>query len=228
MSARAIKRFWVGGLLVATFICITLLSVRVWPLYVYAQEKKAIRAALDELQRDRCPEKVDVEVWKAATGWTITAYENICFSEAHVPIGELKRFRADIEKRLAGDVDLSTTDWIWQRLAETGPHGRLYRKEFEPEYRLCLYSTVPFATLRNMSSFQARVDKTTYWDNKEFKIGETPELWVYVTQTNGVRLQIVWRNATTQDAAFARSLQISNSYLFPEVWHEFVTPRDKN
>jgi hypothetical protein len=195
---------------------------------MYAQEKKAIRVALDELQRDRRPEKVDVEVWKAATSSTITAYENICFCESTVPIGELKRFRADIDERLTGHVDLSTTDWIWQRLAETGPHGRLYRKKFEPEYRLCLYKTVPFATLRNMSSFQAQVDKITYWDNKEFRIGAAPELWVYVTQTDGARLMILRQNATAQDAAFARSLQGSNSYLFPEVWDEFVTPRGTN
>jgi hypothetical protein len=135
MFVPGTRRLLVGGLLVSAFMCITLLAVRVWPLYVYAQERKAIRAALDELQRDRRPVKVDVEVWKIATSWTITAYENICFSEKHTSIDELRRFRVDVEKRLAGGVDLATTDWIWQRLAETGPHGQLYRRKFEPLYR---------------------------------------------------------------------------------------------
>ena len=102
---------------------------------MYAQEKKAIRAALEQLRQHRRPEKVSVEAWEVALGWTITAYENVCFSESSVRIDELRRFRAEIEKRLAGEVDLSTTDWIWQRLAGTGPQGQLYRKKFEPLYR---------------------------------------------------------------------------------------------
>jgi hypothetical protein len=89
------------------------------------------------------------------------------------------------------------------------------------------YATTPFAKLRTMASFQARVDSVIYWDQKEVKIAETPELWVYVTQTNGTRMILVWHDATTQHVAFARSLQVSNSYRFPEVWDEFVTPKNK-
>jgi hypothetical protein len=78
-----------------------------------------------------------------------------------------------------------------------------------------------------MSPFQGRVESIIHWDQKEIKIADKPELWVYVTQTNGARLVIVWQDATTHHVAFARSLQVSNTYRFPEVWDEFVTPKDK-
>jgi hypothetical protein len=48
-----------------------------------------------------------------------------------------------------------------------------------------------------------------------------------VTQTNGTRLQLIWEDATTQHLAFARSLQVSNTYRFPEVWDEFVTSKNR-
>ena len=134
-SARDIKRLVIGGILAAALNCITLLAVRVWSLHEYAQERKSVRETLDWLREDRRPDKVGAKVWEVATGWAITAYENVCFSEEHTSFCELRRFRVDFEKRLAGDVDLATTDWIWQRLAGTGPHGQHYRRKFEPQYR---------------------------------------------------------------------------------------------
>ena len=89
------------------------------------------------------------------------------------------------------------------------------------------YPIVLFPKLRTTPSFQARVDSVIYWDQKEIKLAEKPELWVYVTQANGARLMILWPGATTQHVAFARSLQVSNTYHFPEVWDDFVAPKDK-
>ena len=54
----------------------------------------------------------------------------MCFSESHVTLSELKKVSADIEQRCAGDVNLETIDWIWKRLAETGPVQRLGRNGF--------------------------------------------------------------------------------------------------
>lgn len=116
---------------------LSLFAARVWSDFVYAKEQKMAYKLVAQLQKRR-PQNVEAEVWKVATGWTITAYANVCFSKDYVSLDELRRFRVDLEKRLAGDVDLSTTDWIWQRLAETGPHGQQYRAKFEPEYRLDL------------------------------------------------------------------------------------------
>jgi hypothetical protein len=101
---------------------------------VYARERTAAHDVVFQL-REQCPQNVSAEAWEVATSWAITAYANVCFSEDHVSIEELRRFRNDTEKRLAGKVDLVTIDWIWQRLGETGPHGKHYRQRFEPQYR---------------------------------------------------------------------------------------------
>src|ERR1041384_8142737 len=95
-----------------------------------------------------------------------------------------------------------------------------------------------FDQLRSKPSFQARVLSVAYWDpkepglanggfTKEGRIADKPPLWVMVTQTNGTRLQLTWEEATTQHLAFARNLQVSNTYRFPEVWDEFVAPKNK-
>ena len=97
---------------------------------------------------------------------------------------------------------------------------------------------VKFAQLRSNPSFQARVEEIAWWDPKDtnsiaYRVpkGEMhtgkPELWVKVTQTDGTLLELIWEDATTQHLAFARSLQVSNTYRFPEVWDEFVTPKNK-
>ena len=132
--SRNTNRILIVSVLAVAIVCITMVATHVWPLHLYAREKNAIRVALDELRQDRRPNTVDANVWEVATGWSITAYENICFSEDCVSITELKRFRTDVEDRFAGDVDLSTVDWLWQRLGETGQHGQEYRRNFEQIY----------------------------------------------------------------------------------------------
>ena len=134
-SVQFIKRLVVGVVLAATFVFLTWVAVRTWQLERYYHEQSSGHELLVQLKRDRRPENLDSKVWEEAVGWAITAHANVCFSESHVPIDELRRFRADLEKRLDGEVDLATVDWIWQRLAETGPHGRQYREKFEPQYR---------------------------------------------------------------------------------------------
>ena len=93
--------------------------------------------------------------------------------------------------------------------------------------------------LRSKPSLQARVESFAWWDpkdpnqlanagfSKEGRIADKPQLWVMAIQTNGIRLQLIWEDATTQHLAFARSLQVSNTYRFPDVWDEFVAPKNK-
>jgi len=82
---------------------------------------------------------VPTETWENATNWATVAYQNICFSDGHVPLKELKEFVHDAEVELNGMVDLNAVDWVWTRLAETGPHGKEYRDDWEPEYRMTVY-----------------------------------------------------------------------------------------
>jgi hypothetical protein len=100
----------------------------------YAREQRAGYESVLQL-RERRPADVSPDTWEWATNWAITAYANVCFSPEHVSLEELKRFRADLEERLRGPVNLGTVDWIWQRLGQTGPHGLSYQQRFEPQYR---------------------------------------------------------------------------------------------
>jgi hypothetical protein len=141
LSVRRVQSLVVIGVLAAVSLGIALLAFRAWSLFVYAHERSEAYDLVAQLP-ERRPEKVDTEAWEVATSWAITAYANVCFSAEHVPIDELRRFRVDVEKRLAADVDLMTIDWIWQRLAETGSHGQQYRNRFEPIYREEVYAAL--------------------------------------------------------------------------------------
>jgi len=113
-------------------------AVRSIQFLTYVRHQRATAVLIESLQ-ERCPADVDAKIWDAATGWAITAYHNVCFSEEHVPLAELRKFRQDVEQKLQDDVDLSTVDWIWSRLEQCSPHGRQYVARFEPVYRLQVY-----------------------------------------------------------------------------------------
>jgi hypothetical protein len=133
-SARRTAWPFVTGIAAAGLLGVAFLAVQIWPQYVYAQERTAAYNVVAQLL-DRRPDGVPAPVWDVAATWAATAYANVCFSADHVPIDELRRFRADVEQRLAGQVDLATIEWLWQRLAETGPTGQQYCSRFEPAYR---------------------------------------------------------------------------------------------
>jgi hypothetical protein len=128
------RRVIVFGLLAAGVGCIAVAALRLWPLFAYGQQRRAGEQAVVQLLSRRSPD-VDAAVWEVATTWATIAYANVCFSAGYVSLPELRRFSADVEQRIGGDVDLATVDWIWQRLGETGPHGQQYRQRFEPQYR---------------------------------------------------------------------------------------------
>jgi hypothetical protein len=133
-ATRRMKWLVVFSLLAAVAFCIALPALWIWPQFVYGRERSAGHEVVTQLV-DRRPADVPPAVWEEATTWAITAYANVCFSESHVPLDELRRFRVDSEERFEGEVNLATIDWVWQRLGETGPHGRQYRDRFEPQYR---------------------------------------------------------------------------------------------
>jgi hypothetical protein len=133
-ATRRTKWLVVFGLLAAVAFCIALPALWIWPQFVYGRERSAGYEVVAQLV-DRRPADVTPAVWEVATSSAITAYANVCFSDEHVPIDELRRFHADSKARLEGEVNLATIDWVWQRLGETGPHGRQYRDRFESQYR---------------------------------------------------------------------------------------------
>jgi hypothetical protein len=92
-----------------------------------------------------------------------------------------------------------------------------------------------FDTLRGQPSFQACVKSVAWWNptnhvamfSKEGRMADKPQLWVMVTRTDGALLKLIWEDATTQHVAFARSLQVSNTYRVPDVWDEFIALKIK-
>ena len=125
--------YWIIG---SGFIAVCGVALLLWlqRQLDYYREQRAAFELVRQL-RDRRPPDVNANTWEYATGWAITASCNVCCSSEGVTLEELKRFRADLEERLRGPVDLATVDWIWERLGRTGPHGRKYQQQFEPQYR---------------------------------------------------------------------------------------------
>lgn len=139
-SASGIKRLLLRTVLTTALIGFAWIAALVYRNYVYSLEQHAVFKLISQL-RERRPPNVEAEVWNSATGWAFTALANVCVNENCAPIAELRCFRVEFETRLHGPVDLSTTDWIWKRLGETGPHGQRYRKRFEPLYRESVYGS---------------------------------------------------------------------------------------
>lgn len=124
---------WLAGVAVLA-ACLVPLTVRVVRLITYAQDRNAANELICQLG-DRRPPNVDAETWEMASTWASIAYVNVCCCYEQVSHEELRRFRADLEKKVQGPVDLATIDWLWNRLGQTGPHGRNYQERFEPQYR---------------------------------------------------------------------------------------------
>ena len=45
------------------------------------------------------------------------------------------QFEEQLDEKLKGDVDLSTIEWIGDRLAETSPHGQQYMKNWREQWK---------------------------------------------------------------------------------------------
>lgn len=80
----------------------------------------------------RPPPGVDGHVWQEACKLTGIAVGNVCFSPSHVSLEELADLRAELAAKEAGRVDIDTLQWVWDRLATTGPHGRRYIQQMRP------------------------------------------------------------------------------------------------
>jgi hypothetical protein len=131
---RRTKRFLIVFFLIAVSVVAVPVGLRFWRLRSYALQQRAGAALIGTLS-ERRPESVPTKTWEDATGWAKTAFHNVCFSERQVKFEELVRFNHDARVKFAGEVDLNSIDWVWSRLAETGPHGQRYVEKFEPEYR---------------------------------------------------------------------------------------------
>lgn len=89
------------------------------------------REYVAELRRSR-PVDVSPERWDEENFGVEVAVANVCFSTHHVPLPEMERFTADFAQRMNEPIDLTTIDWLWERLAATGDHGARYVTKWRP------------------------------------------------------------------------------------------------
>jgi hypothetical protein len=70
---------------------------------------------------------------------TVTAHCNVRFSLSHTSREAMHSYGQQVEKRLQGEVDAGIFEWIWDRLAETGPHGKRYTDRFRQAFRVSMH-----------------------------------------------------------------------------------------
>ena len=92
-----------------------------------------IRQKIEALN-DRRPAAVNPKLWEESVGWLVTAHCNICFSEESTSYEAMCQFEEQLDEKLKGDVDLGTIEWIGDRLAETGPNGQRYMKNWKIQW----------------------------------------------------------------------------------------------
>lgn len=107
---------------------------RAIPLYRYGQCSQRINEKITAL-RQRRPATVSPRLWEESVGWAVTAHGNICFSEEHASYQAMCRFEEQLDDKLQRDVDLGTIEWIGDRLAETGPHGKRYMLKWREQWQ---------------------------------------------------------------------------------------------
>jgi hypothetical protein len=78
------------------------------------------------------PPGIDPHVWNEAVTVAYNAHGNVCYSPDAVPLEEMRRLREDMETKSQGPINLDTLDWLWTRLAYTGPHGLKYSTQMRP------------------------------------------------------------------------------------------------
>jgi hypothetical protein len=133
------KRFTVARLMVAVAFVAVWLGFCIVPVWRQAEFHRLARQIDEPIRKLRAtrPYEVSPSVWECAHNWTITAYCNVCFSPGHVRTEEMYRLREDVRRKLEGEINLDTLEWIWDRLAQTGPHGKRYVERFRPRFQEC-------------------------------------------------------------------------------------------
>ncbi|HVV99144.1 MAG TPA: hypothetical protein VHB77_02320 [Planctomycetaceae bacterium] len=103
----------------------------------YGHRSQRINDKIAALE-DRKPHDVSEKMWEECVAWASIAHCNICFSEGHASYEAMCRFEQQLDAKLEEDVNLATIEWIGDRLAETGPHGRTYMTKLPIQWKQTL------------------------------------------------------------------------------------------
>lgn len=129
---RAVKS---GCLLLVCLIIGFLIAAafEVYPRMRYSQRSRRTNNKIIALM-NRKPTKLNEKQWEQYVGWASIAYCNICCSEGHASYKAVCRFEEQLDEKLKEEIQLETIDWIGDRLAETGPHGQRYMKNWREQW----------------------------------------------------------------------------------------------
>lgn len=120
--------------LAAIMLALVRPALFVWNLHVYGQKSHHIRALIMSL-RDQRPSDIPDHAWEEGINWTVTAHCNVCFSPDHASFENMCIYGQQLEEKLQGKIDASTLEWVWDRLAETGPQGKRYTDQFRGQFK---------------------------------------------------------------------------------------------
>jgi hypothetical protein len=104
----------------------------IWPMAQFFEEKKVIEQLLHQWWEGRPPLGIDEHRWQETWGLAYNGYGNVCFTSNHVSLQEMKRLKADIQEKMQQPATMARLRWFWDRLGETGPHGKQYIKQMTP------------------------------------------------------------------------------------------------
>lgn len=134
MASRSKVFLTASGAVVIALIAILYVVIYQSEVVRFGQQVRRMNRLLESIASHR-PTDVSIRSWDSAVGWARTATANVCFSPNLVSMHEMTTFVDELDARVTRDIDLSTIEWIWERLRKSGPHGSRYVSKWYPEYR---------------------------------------------------------------------------------------------
>jgi len=115
------------------------------PTQQHRQLYDDIRQSIDGLRHKR-PNGLRREEWAYIVGWTLNAHANCCGARDFITdYDRFASFAAELKRRLDGDVDLQTVDWIWDEFEAFSSVGPWYSETFRPTSRERLREAATFS-----------------------------------------------------------------------------------
>ncbi len=120
--SRIGRREWFGISFVV--VCALMAFVIWWPSESFRESVK-LRDVIDSLAKRR-PSDMEPGQWKIAVWWTSNLDGNSLTYRADA--SSIRSLREQLERRLEGDVNMVTIEWIWDSYADLCPSGKRYQR----------------------------------------------------------------------------------------------------
>jgi hypothetical protein len=130
-SSSTEYRFSLRRLLIVISVIAAVLACYVWFDRTYREplrRHEAIRQIIKDL-RPRCPPDLTARQWESAVGWTLNLHANSLLFQADAQT--IRKFEGRLRKKVVGEVNLATIDWIWQEYAQVCRGGAQYQRFHE-------------------------------------------------------------------------------------------------